>query len=247
MTRGIGRQFLLETQYRYMDVSDQRQGLPQPPLHLAHDADRPRIDLPAPREIAVPETDLRAVLERRRTLRAYSPAPLSLGELAWLLWATQGVERVLSAGTTLRPAPSAGARHAFETWLLINRVEGLEPGLYRYLALEHQVQRLPAPSDIAGRLATAATDQGFLKESAATFIWVAQAYRMTWRYNERGYRYLLLDAGHVCQNLYLAAEAIGCGACAVGAYDDEAVNRLLGLDGDELFVIYMAPVGKRPR
>ncbi len=78
-----------------------------------------------------------------------------------------------------------------------------------------------------------------------TFAWTVDSYRMTWRYGERGYRYLHLDAGHVCQNLYLAAESVDCGVCAIAAFDDEAANRLLGLDGEEQFVIYFATVGKK--
>ena len=84
-----------------------------------------------------------------------------------------------------------------------------------------------------------------LKKGAVTFIWVAASDRMTWRYCERGYRYILLDAGHVCQNLYLSAESIGCGVCAVGAYDDDIINKLLGLDGRSEFVIYIAAAGKK--
>jgi SagB-type dehydrogenase family enzyme len=84
-----------------------------------------------------------------------------------------------------------------------------------------------------------------VKKSAVTFIWVAVPYRMTWRYGERGYRYLLLDAGHVCQNLYLAAENISSGVCAIAAYHDAMFNELLGLDGENQFVIYLGTVGKK--
>jgi SagB-type dehydrogenase family enzyme len=80
--------------------------------------------------------------------------------------------------------------------------------------------------------------------SGVTFFWVAVSERMEWRYPVRGYRYLHLDAGHVCQNLYLAAEAISCGVCAIAAFDDEKVNEALNLDGENLFVIYVATVGK---
>jgi SagB-type dehydrogenase family enzyme len=83
-----------------------------------------------------------------------------------------------------------------------------------------------------------------LRTSAVIFIWVAIGYRMTYRYGNRGYRYMHLDAGHVCQNLYLAALAVDCGVCAVGGFYDDKVNELLNLDGVENFVIYMATVGK---
>jgi SagB-type dehydrogenase family enzyme len=129
--------------------------------------------------------------------------------------------------------------------LLINRVEGLAPGLYRFLAIEHKLLEVDLKPGLADRMVDACLQQRFVKSSAATFIWSAVVYRMAWRYTERGYRYLHLDAGHVCQNLYLAAAAIGCGACAIAAFDDEAVNQLLGLDGEEQLAIYLATVGKR--
>ena len=129
--------------------------------------------------------------------------------------------------------------------LLVNRVADLEPGLYRYQALKHAVHEQIINDTIAAEITAACLQQQFIRASAVTLIWVAVVHRMTWRYGQRGYRYLLLDAGHVCQNLYLAAESIACGACAVAAYDDDAMNRLLGLDGREQFVIYLAAVGRK--
>jgi len=245
MTSSFGRQFMQQTQYRYMDKPDQDKGLPQPPLQLEYDRSKPLIDLPAPASLALGGIDLRQAIENRRSVRQYTQQPLSLAELSFLLWCTQGVKRVTDRPTTLRTVPSAGARHAFETYLLVNRVEGLVPGLYRFLAIEHKLIEADLTPGLADRMAQACLKQHFVKSSAATFIWSAVAYRMAWRYTERGYRYLHLDAGHVCQNLYLAAGAIGCGACAIAAFDDEAVNRLLGLDGEEQFAIYLATVGKQ--
>ena len=100
-------------------------------------------------------------------------------------------------------------------------------------------------AEIGHAVTRACFDQGFIRSSAVTLIWVAVAYRMTWRYGQRGYRYLHLDAGHVCQNAYLAAEALGCGACGVAAFSDDDLNRALGLDGEEQFAVYRAAVGKR--
>jgi len=80
--------------------------------------------------------------------------------------------------------------------------------------------------------------------AAVTFVWTAIPYRMEWRYGLAAHRVILLDAGHVCQNLYLACEAIGAGTCAAAAYDQEKIDGLLGLDGKDEFVIYLAPVGK---
>lgn len=245
MTQGIGRAFMRSTYYRNMTESDQQKGLPQPPLELPYDADKPRIDLPAPPDIDLGHADLRATIEARRSVRNYAEQPLTLEALAYLLWCTQGVREVIGTKATLRTVPSAGARHPFETYLLANRVTGLEPGIYRYVATEHKLVPFALARDIADRVVEAALQQEFIKASAVTFIWTAVPARTMWRYGERGYRYMHLDAGHVCQNLYLAAGAIGCGVCAIAAFDDEAMNALLDLDGETQFTIYMATVGVR--
>jgi SagB-type dehydrogenase family enzyme len=170
---------------------------------------------------------------------------LTTAELSWLLWATQGVKGIFG-GTyaTLRTVPSAGARHALETYLVINRVAEIAAGLYQYLPLEHALAGIPADEGMARRVAAACLGQGMVVQSAVTWIWTAVPYRMTWRYGQRGYRYLHLDAGHACQNLYLAAEALHAGCCAVAAFDDERMSGLLQLDPAEEFVIYLATVGK---
>jgi SagB-type dehydrogenase family enzyme len=182
-----------------------------------------------------------------------------------LLWSTQGVRnqeiqgirsrfsdeveieeiKKLLKTVTLRNVPSAGARHAFETYLLVNRVEGLDLGLYRYIATRHKLLEISKDPNLAIKMKKAAYDQSMLVKCAIAFVWVASSYRMTWRYGERGFRYLLLDAGHVCQNLYLSAENIACGVCAIAAYHDDEFNDLLDLDSDKQFVIYLATVGKK--
>ena len=245
MTRGIGKEFMEKTRYEHMEQSDQNKGLPQPPLELDYDKEKAVIDLPAPSAIRAGTYDLRKAIESRRSVRDYAAKPLTLEELSWLLWCTQGVKEVAGRSATLRTVPSAGARHALETYLLVNRVEGVKPGLYRFLATRHKLVEVNLEKGLADRAADACLRQNMVKTSAVTFIWVAVTYRMCWRYGERGYRYIHLDAGHVCQNLYLAAEAIGSGVCAIGAYDDEEINGLLGIDGEEQFVIYIATTGKK--
>jgi SagB-type dehydrogenase family enzyme len=242
---GIGKKFVEATKYPNMGRPDQGRGMPQPPLELDWDRTRKPIPLPAPQAIRLGGLSVREAIDQRRTLRAYSRAPLSLEELSYLLWCTQGVQQIVPGFRTMRTVPSAGARHAFETYLCLNNVSGLAPGLYRFLALDHALIGENPRSDFAERLAEACLGQETVKTCAATFIWTAVAYRMTYRYGERGYRYLYLDAGHTCQNLYLSAEAIGCGVCAIAAFSDDEVNRLLGLDGKDRFAIYLGTVGKK--
>jgi SagB-type dehydrogenase family enzyme len=241
---GTGQVFMEMTKYAYIGQSDQQKGLPQPLLELPPAPDRPVIDLPRPAALAVPPLDLRDAVERRRSIRTYARETLALEELTFLLWCTQGVQKVQGTEWTYRTVPSAEARHAFETYLLLRDVEGLAPGLYRYLALSHRLQQLDTDPELPLRITAACFDQPFVLRCNAVFLWTAVPYRMTWRYGERGYRDLHLDAGHVCQNLYLAAEAVGCGTCAVAAFDDDAMNRLLGIDGKDQFLIYLATVGK---
>lgn len=246
MEKNSGHEFMVNTRYINISPSPQDGGvIPQPPLELPMPEGAVLIPLVSHEQIEVPAMDLRAAVEARRTLRKYAETPFTLNELSYLLWVSQGVKHVSTRPSTARTVPSAGARHAFETYLLVNRVEGLEPGLYRYMAIEHGLIRLNVPADIAQQLAHACLDQSQLTNSAVTFIWVAVVERMFWRYVERGYRYLHLDAGHVCQNLALGAEQIGSGICPIAAYDDEALNTLLGLDGEGMFVVYLAAAGKR--
>jgi SagB-type dehydrogenase family enzyme len=236
---------MLETQHRYMPSSAQSRGEPQPPLELPYDSGQRLFELPPPDTLALEPVDLRTIIEQRRTVRNYTDEALSIAELSHLLWCTQGVQDVRGSYATVRTVPSAGARHAFETYLLVNAVDDIKHGIYRYLASAHQLTQLPLGENWTRRITQACMNQEQVARSAVTFMWVAVAERMCWRYGERGYRYMLLDAGHVCQNLYLAAEVIGCGVCAIAAYNDVALNRELELDGEELFVIYVASLGKK--
>jgi len=147
---------------------------------------------------------------------------------------------------TLRTVPSAGSRHPFETYVLATRVEGLATGIYGYVADQHQLQEVQLGEDLGARCAEVSYRQQMVARGAATFIWAADAYRSVWRYGDRAYRYLHLDAGHVCAHLYLAVAAVDCGCCGIAAYDDDGYNKLLGLDGVDEFVVYLASVGKLP-
>jgi len=245
MSKSIGHEFMVKTRYGNLEPSGQQQQLPQPPLEAFYGGTETIIDLPMPEEIPAINIDFMAAVELRTSVRDYQNMPISLLELSFLLWCTQGVKQVLGDKATLRTVPSAGARHAFETYLLINNVEGIKPGLYRFLALEHKLAEVNMTDIISGEISNACLGQKIVLTSAVTFIWAVDVARMTWRYGERGYRYLHLDAGHICQNLYLSAQVIGCGACAIAAFDDELLNSAVGIDGEEQFAVYVGTVGKR--
>jgi SagB-type dehydrogenase family enzyme len=246
MNNNRGQEFMVNTRYEHLSESAQDGGkIPQPPLELPMPAGAELITLTPHELLKMPGISLQAAVENRRTLRKYAESPLSLDELDYLLWLSQGVKHVSPRPATARTVPSAGARHAFETYLLVNRVEGLNPGLYRYMAIENGLVNLNAPAEITGKVKQACLDQVQIENCAVTFLWVAAAERMYWRYVERGYRYLHLDAGHVCQNLALGAEELNCGICPIAAFDDVKLNTTLGLDGEELFVVYLATVGRK--
>jgi SagB-type dehydrogenase family enzyme len=242
MHKNIGIEFLKGSTYKHMPQTDQSLGKPQPPLEMPHHG-KP-IDLIKFSDIQIPDMSLKEAVTARTSIRSYPQKTLSLNELSYALHMTQGIRKVRDGIATLRTVPSAGARHAFETYLVINNVEGLEKGLYRYLALSHQLVLVKSSESIALDVSQAALKQKMIEEASITFIWVADAYRMTYRYGMRGYRYMFLDAGHVCQNLYLIAQQLHCGTCAIAAYDDDAMNQLLDFDGVNTFVIYMATLGK---
>lgn len=182
------------------------------------------------------------VMLRRRSERRYRGEALSTKDLSQLLWATQGVTGH-QQGIKLRAAPSAGGLYPIETYLALHNVEGVEVGIYHYLVGDHALEEV-APGDFRAPLAAAALDQGFTEQAACVFVWSAVFERSAWKYGQRAYRYVYLDAGHIAQNLALAAVALGLGTCQIAAlYDDEA-NDLIGLDGERESVIYMSSVGR---
>ncbi len=236
---------------RETQAPPQQEGAPQPPLFSGREGKR-TLSLTRDFRGLVRDDSLLSVMGGRRSRRNYLREDLSLEETAFLLWMTQGVQEssARSSRFTLRTVPSAGARHALESYLLANRIRGLEPGIWHYLPEKHRLEFLGDPVDREGLAAEAFMGQVFASGSPAAFLWTAVPGRMEWRYADQAQKYILLDAGHVCQNLYLACGAIGCGACAIGAYLQEPADRLLGLedradleDGAE-FVVYAASVGK---
>ncbi|HAF71003.1 MAG: Nitroreductase [Acetothermia bacterium 64_32] len=247
--RGIeeGRRWLKAETWDREIETDQGRGIPAPPLQKPPPEDARFFDLVPPERITLGAIPLREAIARRRSHRKFSSEPLTLEELSFLLWATQGVREVARGGVaSFRTVPSAGARHPFETYLSVHRVEGLPSGLYRYLPLDHRLVLLREDPELPAKISRAALGQKFVGEAAAVFVWAAIPYRTEWRYSIRSHKVIAIDAGHICQNLYLACEAIGAGTCAVGAYSQAAMDGLLEVDGDEEFVIYLAPVGKLP-
>lgn len=245
---GERRFFLKDNIRQQIDFSQtgQSRGVSPPPLQKPIPDSLERISLPdgAAALVRLAKLSVGEAILARESRRDFSPATFSIEELSALLWAVQGVREVLSPAVALRAVPSAGARHAFETYLAVSRVEGLDPGIYRYLPFDGELVRLPGDGDPALPAARACLGQGFVAEAAVVFFWTVIPARMEWRYGAAAHKVIAIDVGHVGQNLYLTTEALGAGVCAIAAYDQEACDRLLGVDGEEEFTVYVAAAGK---
>ncbi|WP_294344419.1 SagB/ThcOx family dehydrogenase [Prosthecochloris sp.] len=242
------RYFLKDSIRQTIDFTRTAQSrrLPAPPLQKPCPEDAVRIDLPNGQRSLKKCCSMTVgdAIAGRESMRFYTDESLDLDELSALLWATQGIRHVLSEECALRTVPSAGARHSFETYVAASNVEELPAGLYRYLPLDHQLLQLFLDEKIGDKASWACMAQRFVAGAALTFFWTTIPARMEWRYDLAAHKVIALDAGHVCQNLYLACTALGAGTCAIAAYDQAECDRLLGVDGEEEFTVYIAPVGK---
>lgn len=243
----IGRDFVYLTRYVYADKSDQQLGAQRPDAIKARSGELE--SLPAVGTLDFGKKSFQKVVADRRTHRKYGDQALSAEELSFLLWATSWTRDYRSnekSEFTMRNVPSAGSRHPIETFLDVRRVIGIKPGLYYYHPIKHCLILIDEGEAIHQAIYEGCLRQEMIATSAVNFIFSAVPYRTSWRYGQRGYRYLYLDAGHIGQNLHLAAENIDAGACMIGAYLDEAMNEAMGFDGNEEFVIYVSAVGKKP-
>jgi SagB-type dehydrogenase family enzyme len=236
-------------------ISDQERGLPPPPVEKPLDSYLKIIELPAVNKNIIKHGDLYSCLDNRRSRRSFADVPVSLEELSFLLWSTQGVQKIIPAykktgHITLRPVPSAGGRHAYETYLAVNNVTGLEKGIYLYLPVEHKLAFCYTEDHLSEKLAYAYGGENYQDEvkwfskAPVVFLWTCIPYRGEWRYHCEAHRLMLLDIGHVCQNLYLACESISCGTCAIAAYVQKAFDELLRIDGENEYLVYLSAVGK---
>lgn len=234
--------------------TDQRKQKPRPEVQKPYPDDAELIELVPIEAIRGGTAALREVIQRRRSQRFFTEDYLSLEELSFLLWATQWIRETSPDGVRFyRNVPSGGNRHSLETYLSIHRVESLDPGLYRYLPLEHKLLQVKQDKEIALRVSEALFDQEemkdgkpyiFTRDCAVVFIWTTLPHRSEWRYSLLAHKMIAIDVGHVCQNLYLASGAINAGTCAIGALDRVKMDQVLGVDGEQEFTIYAATVGK---
>ncbi len=240
MSHGVGDEFQSQTKYRRGELP--RGGLDwvSKPETYKHYPLAPRLTLSSPQLTG--NASLWEALAKRRSVRRFQAAPLPEAHLSQLLWAAQGIT-LRADGYAFRTAPSAGALYPVETYVVVNAVEEITPGIYHYAVEAHELEQLEC-GDFRAEVARAALDQSMAARANIVFIWTAIFQRCKWKYRQRAYRYVYLDAGHIAQNVVLAAVALGLGTCQIAAlYDDEA-NALLGVDGEEESVLYMTVVGR---
>ena len=237
---GIGDTFQMETKYQRSRLPGGWLDWASKPETYKQYPSAPKVRLSPPQLIdGAPVWD---VIGQRRSVRSFQDTALKEAELSQLLWAAQGITRLVR-GFGLRTAPSAGALYPVETYLVVHSVEGIEPGVYHYAVERHELDQLQL-GDFRTAVARAALDQRVAYRANVVFVWTAVFERSKWKYKQRAYRYVYLDAGHIAQNVALGAVALGLGSCQIAAiYDDEA-NALLGVDGVGESAIYMTVVGR---
>ncbi len=238
--QGLAFGYVQGTKYhRNRPVMDDLGSIPSPGGFKNY-PDAERIQLPEP-DLSQ-SADLWQCLAGRRSERNTIPDPLSIGELSKLMWGTQGI--TARAGMhLLRTAPSAGALYPFETYLYVDKVKEVPQGIYHFNVADFALECIKA-GDFNQAFTAAGLGQPVVRRAAVVIIWTAMMLRCMTKYRERAMRYIPMDMGHVCQNVQLAATAMGFGSCPIGAFYDDDFNELLGVDGQEETVLYLITVGK---
>lgn len=183
------------------------------------------------------------VVLNRQSTREFKNEPISLKQLSLLLFGMNGLTRVFPH-VAFRTTPSAGGLYPIEVYPVINNVEDLEQGLYHYNIPKHNLE-LMKDGDFRLKITKGCLDQQIAFKSTVNFVWTAIIERSRWKYLQRCYRYIYMDVGHIGQNFYLIAEALGLGACTIGAIYDDEINELLEIDGINETAIYVGVVGKK--
>lgn len=240
------RDFLKEYVRDRVDFSstDQVLGIEMPPLEKEVPEGVEVIKLPDPSKDLEKKNSLFDLVNSRASRRKFTGEKITLEELSYLLFVTYGVRDKKIPFRVLKTAPSAGNRHSIEITLIVLDVEDLKPGIYRYTPMDHSIYKISSAENLIEKLNKGVRKQRFVINSAVVFLLSTIPYRTEWRYKEASHKVIALDAGHIGENLYLACEALGLGTCAIGAYDQDLIDELIEVDGEEEFTIYVFPVGR---
>lgn len=231
--------------YEDLFESDQTRKLPQPPLVKAPVTPKDK-HIPLTRDFSTlsMKNNLLELIRDRRSARIYTQEDMTQDQLSFLLWGTQGVKGLRGKSyATLRTVPCGGARHEFETYLLIRKIQGLTPGAYHYLPMEHSLEYLGPIEDMDNTISETLSGQVWAAKANVVFYWSMVPYRAEWRYGIYAHRIAMVDIGHVGQALYTACTGLGLGCCGIGAFRHEMCSQIFGLDGEEEYIVYTTPVG----
>jgi SagB-type dehydrogenase family enzyme len=237
---GIGDRFQQELKYYRGRLAGGSLDWANKPGIVKSYVDAPKIQLCKPENSG--GAPIWQIMQARRSARRFVDEPISESNVSQLLWAAQGITK-RHPETPLRTAPSAGALYPVETYLAVHNVESIEPGIYHYNPLEHALEQL-RPGNFRQQTAAGALDQYMAATANIVFIWTGVFPRSKWKYKQRAFRYVYLDAGHIAQNVALAAVALELGSCQIAALYDDEVNALIGADGIDESVLYMTVIGR---
>lgn len=245
--KNVGTEFINGTKYPVYSTFDCIQGVPEPPADLPAPEGATVIRLPSPGRIKVPDVPVRAAIEGWEPVTYFSRSSMSLKELSFLLWCTQGSRKTGSDQLQIRNTPSSALRYPLETYFAAGEIDGLETGLYRYLPRSHSIVTERLGSDIPVAMGNASMNFKMVTRAAVTFLWVGIPYRSVWAMGNRGYRSVLIEAGHTCQALIMAAASFGFTVQPSDLFNDGMMMQVAGLDPETQWPVYLAAVGKVER
>ena len=239
----VGKDFINGTRCPDYSTVDLILRVPEPPRELPVKKGQTTIKLPSPKRFRITDVPVREAIEGWEPVGFFPRSMMDLKQLSYLLWCTQGFKKTVAETVEIRNTPSSGSRNPLETYFVAGEVEGLETGLYRYLPKSHSIVAERIDSGITLEMSTASLNFKLTTRAAVTFLWVAIPYRTVWAVGNRGYRSALIEAGHVCQNLILAAAGLGLQVAPIDLFHDELIINLANLDPETQWPVYIAAVG----
>jgi len=239
----VGKDFINGTRCPDYSTVDLVLRVPEPPRELPVKKGQTVIKLPGPKRLGLPDVPVRKAIESWEPVGFFPRSSITLKQLSYLLWCTQGFKKIVAETIQIRTIPSSGSRNPLETYFVASEVEGLETGLYRYLPKSHRIVAERIDSGITLEMSTASLNFKLTTRAAVTFLWVAIPYRTVWAVGNRGYRSCLIEAGHACQNLILAAAGQGLQVAPIDLFHDDLIAKLAGLDPESQWPVYLAAVG----
>ena len=239
-----GKEFMEKTRYPDYSTVDMILRVPEPPPELPVPKGTKPIKLPNPNRIRIPDMPVREALESWEPVGFFSRSSLTMKELSYLLWCTQGERKLEGSLTNIRNVPSSGERHPIDTYFMVGEIEDLPTGIYRYLPGTHRIMAIREDSDLPFSMGTASMNFKVITRAAVTFLWAASPYRSVWALGNRGYRSIFIEAGHICQALIMASACIGCRVHPIDLFRDQMMAQLAGLDPESQWPLYIAAVGR---